>query len=61
MNYVVKNNDKVITFTCRQEEFSMYNQSFFKNTTIDVMVYSIISKKSYETSKMGKSCKKFLK
>ena len=55
INYVVKINDKVIKLqlwdTCGQEEFSMCNQSLFKNATIAVMVYSVINKKSYENVK----------
>ena len=50
-NYIVKINDKVMKLqiwdTCGQEEFSMCNQSLFKNATIAIMVYSIISKSSF--------------
>ena len=55
INYVVKINDKIIKLqiwdTCGQEEFSMCNQSLYKNATMAVMVYSIISKKSYNNIK----------
>ncbi len=55
INYVVKINDKIIKLqiwdTCGQEEFSMCNQSLYKNATIAIMVYSIISKKSYDNIK----------
>lgn len=50
-NYIVKINDKVMKLqiwdTCGQEEFSMCNQSLFKNASIAIMVYSIISKNSF--------------
>ena len=50
-NYIVKINGKVMKLqiwdTCGQEEFSMCNQSLFKNATIAIMVYSIISKSSF--------------
>ena len=55
INYIVKINDKVIKLqiwdTCGQEEFSMCNQSLFKNATVAIMVYSINNKKSYENIK----------
>ena len=55
LNYIVKINDKVLKLqlwdTCGQEEFSMCNQSLYKNATMAVMVYSIISKKSYNNIK----------
>jgi small GTP-binding protein len=51
LNYIVKIEEKVIKLqvwdTCGQEEFSMCNQSLFKNSTIAIMVYSIVNKKSY--------------
>jgi len=55
INYIVKINDKVIKLqiwdTCGQEEFSMCNQSLFKNATVAIMVYSINNKKSYDNIK----------
>ena len=55
LNHIVKINDKVIKLqiwdTCGQEEFSMCNQSLFKNVTIAIMVYSIINKKSFDNIK----------
>ena len=55
LNYVVKIEEKVIKLqiwdTCGQEEFSMCNQSLFKNATIAIMVYSIVNKKSYDNIK----------
>jgi len=55
LNHIVKINDKVIKLqiwdTCGQEEFSMCNQSLFKNVTIAIMVYSVISKNTFENIK----------
>ena len=55
LNHIVKINDKVIKLqiwdTCGQEEFSMCNQSLFKNATIAIMVYSVISKNTFENIK----------
>ena len=55
LNYIVKINDKVIKLqiwdTCGQEEFSMCNQSLFKNASMAIMVYSITNKKSYDNIK----------
>ena len=55
LNHIVKINDKVIKLqiwdTCGQEEFSMCNQSLFKNVTIAIMVYSIIKKETFENIK----------
>ena len=55
LNYIVKIEDKVIKLqiwdTCGQEEFSMCNQTLFKNATLVIMVYSIISQKSYDNLK----------
>ena len=55
LNHIVKINDKVIKLqiwdTCGQEEFSMCNQSLFKNVTIAIMVYSIINKNSFDNIK----------
>ena len=55
LNYIVKIEEKVIKLqiwdTCGQEEFSMCNQSLFKNVTIAIMVYSIVNKKSYDNIK----------
>ena len=55
LNHIVKINDKVIKLqiwdTCGQEEFSMCNQSLFKNATIAIMVYSVISKHTFENIK----------
>ena len=55
LNYIVKIEEKVIKLqiwdTCGQEEFSMCNQTLFKNATLVIMVYSIISQKSYDNIK----------
>jgi len=55
LNHIVKINDKVIKLqiwdTCGQEEFSMCNQSLFKNVTIAIMVYSVIKKETFENIK----------
>ena len=55
LNHIVKINDKVIKLqiwdTCGQEEFSMCNQSLFKNATIAIMVYSVISKNTFDNIK----------
>ena len=55
LNYIVKINDKVMKLqlwdTCGQEEFSMCNQSLFKNATIAIMVYSITNKNSFDNIK----------
>ena len=55
LNYNVRINDTVIKLqiwdTCGQEEFSMCNQSLYKNASIAIMVYSIDNKKSYENIK----------
>lgn len=55
LNHIVKINNKVIKLqiwdTCGQEEFSMCNQSLFKNVTIAIMVYSVISKNTFENIK----------
>ena len=54
-NYIVKVNEKIMKLqiwdTCGQEEFSMINQSLFKNTSIAIMVYSIASMDSFENIK----------
>ena len=64
LNYIVKINDKIIKLqiwdTCGQEEFSMCNQSLFKNTSIAVMIYSINSKKTYDNIKKWITCVKNL-
>ena len=55
LSYTVKIKDKVIKMqiwdTCGQEEFSICNQSLFKNASIAILVYSISSKKSFENIK----------
>ena len=55
LNYIVKINDKVMKLqlwdTCGQEEFSMCNQSLFKNATLAIMVYSIANKNSFDNIK----------
>ena len=55
LNYLVKINEKVLKLqiwdTCGQEEFSMCNQSLFKNASMAIMVYSITNKKSYDNIK----------
>lgn len=55
LNHIVKIKDQVIKLqiwdTCGQEEFSMCNQSLFKNVTIAIIVYSIIKKETFENTK----------
>ena len=55
LNYVVKINERIIKIqlwdTCGQEEFSMCNQSLFKNASLAIMVYSISNKKTYDNIK----------
>ena len=55
LNYLVKINEVVLKMqiwdTCGQEEFSMCNQSLFKNASMAIMIYSITNKKSYENIK----------
>lgn len=56
LNHFVKINNKVIKLqiwdTCGQEEFSMCNQSLFKNVSIAILVYSIINKKTFDNIKI---------
>ena len=55
LNYIVKINERIIKIqlwdTCGQEEFSMCNQTLFKNVSLVIMVYSISNKKTYENIK----------
>lgn len=52
INIIIKINSKILKLqfwdTCGQEEFSMCTQSLFNNASLAVIVYSIISRKSFD-------------